>query len=92
MKRRAGHPIGSRAFKNLKLVEIEINGKKTKVWIDKDKLKGVVYMKSEEEVRHNLKQWYQIMKDENNNEYQSKLTITIINTLRWVLDEEPIVK
>lgn len=46
-------------------------------------------MKTEKEIKKNLKQWYKINKDENNSNHQSDLIKTIINTLRWVLEEKP---
>ena len=46
--------------------------------------------RTEKEIRENLEQWYKINEDENNSEYQSDLTKTIINTLRWVLKEKPL--
>ena len=48
-------------------------------------------MRTEKEIKKNLEQWYKINEDENNNNRQSDLTKTIINTLRWVLKEKPLV-
>ena len=35
MKRKLGRPLGRKSFKNLELVEIEKDGKKVKMFIDK---------------------------------------------------------
>ena len=35
MKRKYGRPLGKKSFKNLELIEIEVDGKKVKMYRDK---------------------------------------------------------